>query len=162
MRACGGIDGVNHEWTRRDTNDGGIGGIRLGALRGVGEHDGSSLPLQVASFLVRFGDEDVHGDAANREAVRPTDVDLNLAGMVLERNGELFSTAAGAAVQGGPVNAVVWLANTLGALGIPFLAGEVILSGSQSTLVPCAPGDTLRCSVGGIGSCEIHFSGVAA
>ncbi len=94
--------------------------------------------------------------------IRPTDVDLNLAGMVLERNGELFSTAAGAAVQGGPVNAVVWLANTLGALGIPFLAGEVILSGSQSTLVPCAPGDTLRCSVGGIGSCEIHFSGVAA
>eukprot|EP01034_Spumella_vulgaris_P006825 gene6825-8704_t len=51
-----------------------------------------------------------------------TELDLTLAGMVLEINGELFSTAAGAAVQGGPVNAVVWLANTLGALGIPFLA----------------------------------------
>ncbi|POP54477.1 2-oxopent-4-enoate hydratase [Zhongshania marina] len=86
-----------------------------------------------------------------------TDVDFNLAGMVVERNGELFSTAAGAAVQGGPVNAVVWLANTLGRLGIPFKAGEVILSGSQSTLVPAMVGDTLRCSVGGLGSCEIHF-----
>lgn len=92
---------------------------------------------------------------------KPTALDLNLAGMVLERNGELFSTAAGAAVQGGPVNAVVWLANTLGLLGIPFKAGEVILSGSQSTLVPAVAGETLRCTVGGLGTCEIHFSGGA-
>jgi 2-oxopent-4-enoate/cis-2-oxohex-4-enoate hydratase len=88
-----------------------------------------------------------------------TDLDLNLAGMVLEINGELFSTAAGAAVQGGPVNAVVWLANTLGALGIPFLAGEVILSGSQSMLIPAKVGDTFKCTVGGLGSCTVRFSG---
>tara|TARA_R110000787_G_scaffold123580_7_gene234611 strand:- start:4569 stop:5369 length:801 start_codon:yes stop_codon:yes gene_type:complete len=93
---------------------------------------------------------------------KPTDLDLNLAGMVLEMNGELFSTAAGAAVQGGPVNAVVWLANTLGELGIPFLAGEVILSGSQSTLIPAVVGDTLKCTVGGLGSCEVRFSGASA
>ena len=86
------------------------------------------------------------------------DLDLNLAGMVLERNGTLFSTAAGAAVQGGPVNAVVWLANTLGELGIPFKAGEVILSGSQSTLVPVKAGEHMRCSVGGLGACEVYFS----
>jgi 2-oxopent-4-enoate/cis-2-oxohex-4-enoate hydratase len=90
---------------------------------------------------------------------KPTDLDLNLAGMVLEKNGELFSTAAGAAVQGGPVNAVVWLANTLGELGIPFLAGEVILSGSQSTLIPAIVGDVLKCTVGGLGSCEVRFTG---
>lgn len=88
---------------------------------------------------------------------KPTDLDLNLAGMVLERNGDLFSTAAGAAVQGGPVNAVVWLANTLGALGIPFKAGEVILSGSQSSLIPVVAGDHMRCTVGGLGSCDIRF-----
>lgn len=88
-----------------------------------------------------------------------TDLDLTLAGMVLEINGELFSTAAGAAVQGGPVNSVVWLANTLGALGIPFLAGETILSGSQSMLIPVKPGDRFKCTVGGLGSCEVRFSG---
>ena len=88
-----------------------------------------------------------------------TDLDLTLAGMVLEINGELFSTAAGAAVQGGPVNAVVWLANTLGALGIPFLAGEVILSGSQSMLIPAKVGDSFKCTVGGLGSCTVRFSG---
>lgn len=90
---------------------------------------------------------------------RLTDLDLNLAGMVLEKNGELFSTSAGAAVQGGPVNAVVWLANTLGALGIPFLAGEVILSGSQSALIPVKASDTFTCTVGGLGSCTVRFSG---
>lgn len=97
-----------------------------------------------------------------RHKSHPTRLDLNLAGMVLERNGELLDTAAGAAVQGGPVNAVVWLANTLGRLGIPFLAGEVILSGSQSALVSITPGDTLKCTVGGLGSCEVRFSGGTA
>ncbi|WP_269619632.1 fumarylacetoacetate hydrolase family protein [Zhongshania aquatica] len=86
-----------------------------------------------------------------------TDLDLNLAGMLLERNGKLEQYACGAAVQGGPVNAVVWLANTLGKLGLPFKKGEIILSGSQSSLVPAIPGETLRCTVGGLGSCEIQF-----
>lgn len=96
-----------------------------------------------------------------KDRKKPTELDLTLAGMVLEMNGELFSTSAGAAVQGGPVNAVVWLANTLGRLGIPFLAGEVILSGSQSTLIPAKVGDTLTCTVGGLGSCSVRFSGAA-
>ena len=89
----------------------------------------------------------------------PRRLDITLAGMVLEKNGELHSTGVGAAVQGSPANAVAWLANTLGALGIPFRAGEVILSGSQSPLVPVVEGDELVCTVGGLGSCRVKFSG---
>ncbi|MDH4580771.1 2-oxopent-4-enoate hydratase [Pseudomonas sp. BN415] len=92
----------------------------------------------------------------------PREIDLTLAGMVLEKNGELFSTGVGAAVQGSPANAVAWLANTLGELGIPFKAGEVILSGSQSALVPIADGDELVCTVGGLGSCRAKFTGRSA
>jgi len=92
----------------------------------------------------------------------PKKLDTTMAGMVLEKNGELFSTGVGAAVQGAPANAVAWLANTLGELGIPFKAGEVILSGSQSSLVPIASGDEMVCTVGGLGSCRIAFSGKAA
>ncbi len=92
----------------------------------------------------------------------PRVLDITMAGMVLEKNGELFSTGVGAAVQGSPANAVAWLANTLGALGIPFKAGEVILSGSQSALVPVADGDELVCTVGGLGSCHVKFSGRSA
>ncbi|VVD96281.1 2-oxopent-4-enoate hydratase [Pandoraea terrae] len=89
----------------------------------------------------------------------PRALDIALAGMVLEKNGELFSTGVGAAVRGSPANAVAWLANTLGKLGIPFKAGEVILSGSQSALVPIADRDELVCTVGGLGSCRVSFSG---
>ena len=87
----------------------------------------------------------------------PRDIDLALAGMVLEKNGEVISTSTGAAVQGSPVNAVAWLTNTLGRLGIPLKAGEVILSGSQSPLVPVKAGDSLVCSVGGLGSTSVRF-----
>lgn len=89
----------------------------------------------------------------------PRKLDITMAGMVLEKNGELHSTGVGAAVQGSPANAVAWLANTLGELGIPFKAGEVILSGSQSPLVPVVDGDELVCTVGGLGSCRVKFSG---
>jgi 2-oxopent-4-enoate/cis-2-oxohex-4-enoate hydratase len=92
----------------------------------------------------------------------PRKLDITLAGMVLEKNGELHTTGVGAAVQGSPANAVAWLANTLGELGIPFKAGEVILSGSQSPLVPVTGGDELVCHVGGLGSCSIKFSGRSA
>ena len=92
----------------------------------------------------------------------PRRLDLALAGMVLEMNGELHSTSAGAAVQGSPANAVAWLANTLGELGIPFKAGEIILSGSQSPLVPVGDGDVLECTIGGLGSCRVRFSGRSA
>jgi 2-oxopent-4-enoate/cis-2-oxohex-4-enoate hydratase len=85
------------------------------------------------------------------------EIDLALAGMVLEKNGEIVSTSTGAAVQGSPVNAVAWLANTLGRLGIPLKAGEVILSGSQSPLVPVKAGDSFHCSVGGLGSASVRF-----
>lgn len=88
----------------------------------------------------------------------PHQLDLALAGMVLEKNGEIISTSVGAAVQGSPVNAVVWLANTLGRLGIGLKAGEIILSGSQSPLVPVKAGDSLYCSVGGIGGTSVRFN----
>lgn len=87
----------------------------------------------------------------------PRRLDLALAGMVLEKNGEVISTSTGAAVQGSPVNAVAWLANTLGRLGITLKAGEVILSGSQSPLVPVVAGDSLYCSVGGLGGAAVRF-----
>jgi 2-oxopent-4-enoate/cis-2-oxohex-4-enoate hydratase len=87
----------------------------------------------------------------------PRHLDLALAGMVLDMNGEIISTATGAAVQGSPVNAVVWLANTLGRLGIGLKVGEIILSGSQSPLIPVKAGDNLNCSVGGLGSTSVRF-----
>ncbi|MET4578817.1 2-oxopent-4-enoate hydratase [Ottowia thiooxydans] len=85
------------------------------------------------------------------------DVDLATCGMVLEKNGEIVATGAGAAALGHPANAVAWLANTLGAHGIALEAGEVVLSGSLAIMVPVQAGDNLRVSIGGIGSCSVRF-----
>ena len=89
--------------------------------------------------------------------VDPRDVDLATCGMVLEKNGDIAATGAGAATLGNPVNAMVWLANTLGRLGIPLLAGEVVLSGSLGPMIPVTAGDSLRVTIGGIGGCSVRF-----
>ncbi len=90
--------------------------------------------------------------------VDPRDVDLGTCGMVLEKNGEIVATGAGAAALGHPANAVAWLANTLGQHGIALEAGEVILSGSLAAMVPVQAGDHLRVSIGGIGGCSVRFT----
>jgi 2-oxopent-4-enoate/cis-2-oxohex-4-enoate hydratase len=89
--------------------------------------------------------------------VDPRRVDLNTCGMVIEKNGEVIATGAGAAPMGSPVSAVAWLANTLGRLGIGLRAGEVVLSGSLAALLPIGAGDNLRATIGGIGECCARF-----
>lgn len=89
--------------------------------------------------------------------VHPRRVDLGTCGMVLEKNGDVVGTGAGAAALGHPCNAVAWLANTLGKLGIPLRAGEVIISGSLGPLLAVESCDTLRVAIGGIGSCTVRF-----
>ena len=89
--------------------------------------------------------------------VDPRDVDLATCGMVLEKNGEIVATGAGATALGHPANAVAWLANTLGRLGMGLKAGEVVLSGSLGIMVPVQAGDSLRVTIGGIGGCSVRF-----
>ena len=91
------------------------------------------------------------------DEVDPRQVDLELCGMVVEKNGEVISTGAGAAVQGSPLTAVAWLANTLGEFGIPLGKDEVILSGSLVPLEPVVAGDEMRLRIGGIGSATVRF-----
>ena len=93
-----------------------------------------------------------------REQVDPRKVDLVTCGMVVEKNGEIISTGAGAAALGSPAICVAWLANTLGGFGIPLSAGEIILSGSLVPLEPVKPGDRMSLKIGGIGSASVVFT----
>ncbi len=90
-------------------------------------------------------------------AISPRKVDLSTCGMVVEKNGSIISTGAGAAALGSPVNCVVWLANTLSQFGISLKAGEVILSGSLVPLEPVTAGDHMTVSIGGMGSASVRF-----
>ena len=85
---------------------------------------------------------------------------LDLPGLWVEmfKNGAKVSEGLGSAVQGSPLTAVAWLANTLGAYGVPLEAGEVILSGSLVPLAPAVPGDEFSLVLHGIGTASIRFA----
>jgi 2-oxopent-4-enoate/cis-2-oxohex-4-enoate hydratase len=92
-----------------------------------------------------------------RQEVDPRDFDLPNLHMKIFKNGQLHSEGLGSAVQGNPLTAVAWLANTLGKFGIPFKAGEVILSGSLAPLIPVVAGDEMALEIEGVGSCSCSF-----
>lgn len=85
-------------------------------------------------------------------------VDLRLVGMVLEKNGEVVSTGAGAAVWGHPAASVAWLANRLAPFDIALEAGEIILSGALTAAVDAQPGDTFHVAFQELGSVGVRFS----
>lgn len=84
-------------------------------------------------------------------------LDMRYMGLVLEKNGEVVTTAAGAAVLGHPANAVVWLANKLAQYGIALKAGEIIMSGSFTAACPVVAGDNLRATFAGLGTVAVRF-----
>lgn len=87
------------------------------------------------------------------------EVDLRLSGCVLHVNGEVAATGAGGAVLGSPLTSLVWLANTVGALGVTLEPGHVILPGSQTGAVAVSSGDAVTARFGGIGSVTARFTG---
>ncbi|UVL58256.1 fumarylacetoacetate hydrolase family protein [Pseudomonas sp. B21-035] len=89
--------------------------------------------------------------------VDPRRLDLPNLRMQVFKNGELISQGLGSAVQGNPLTAVAWLANTLGAFGIPLKAGEIILSGSLVPLEPARAGDQFALTIDGLGSARVSF-----
>ncbi len=95
--------------------------------------------------------------AIGHDWIDPHDVDLLGCKAVVMKNGEKLSEGVGAATLGSPLTAVAWLANTLGDRGIPFKAGEIILSGSLVALEPVVAGDKMQVTIDGIGDCEVSF-----
>ncbi|MGT2510880.1 2-oxopent-4-enoate hydratase [Cupriavidus basilensis] len=91
------------------------------------------------------------------ERVSPAKLNLAACRMTLEKNGSCVATGHGSAALGHPADAVAWLANTLGEIGVGLLAGETVLSGSLAALIPVCAGDRLRMHITGIGNCTADF-----
>lgn len=95
--------------------------------------------------------------ALGEERVDPRGLDLPGLHVKVTKNGVSLSEGYGSAVQGSPLTAVAWLANTLGAYGITLDAGDIILSGSLVPLEPARPGDLFAMDLAGVGRCDIRF-----
>lgn len=84
-------------------------------------------------------------------------LNLRTEGVVMKRDGTTVGTGAGAAILGSPIAALVWLANTLGPLGVTLEAGSVILPGSMTAAVPIGGGSTATANFASFGSVTAHF-----
>jgi len=90
--------------------------------------------------------------------VPPDGIDLRLVGVVLEHNGEVTATAAGAASLGHPAAAVAWLTRSLAASGEGLRAGQIVLSGGLTAAVPLSPGDVVVATIDRLGAVELACS----
>lgn len=89
---------------------------------------------------------------------RMRDVDLREVVMSLSsETGPAVSEGAGAACLGHPVNAVVWLANTLHGLGTRLRAGDLVLSGALGPMVAVNRPGVFEAVIQGLGSVRARF-----
>lgn len=91
------------------------------------------------------------GIVVGRTRVPLEDLDVVSLGVHLSLNDEVVGEGTGAAVLGSPLNAVLWLANRLGELGVELSAGAVVLPGSVCAAVPIAAGDRITADFGPLG-----------
>jgi 2-keto-4-pentenoate hydratase len=120
------------------------------------------IDSRVADWRIRIqdtiADNGSSGGFVTGSQLMPVDaVNLKYVGLVLEKNGLVLDTAAGAAIMGHPAQSVVWLANALGVMGVPLKKGEIVLSGSFTKAYPVAVGDVFTATFGGLGSVSIVF-----
>ncbi|MBS0445660.1 MAG: 2-oxo-3-hexenedioate decarboxylase [Proteobacteria bacterium] len=84
-------------------------------------------------------------------------VDLRTLGVVMEKNGEIVSIGAGAAVLGHPAAAVAMLANHLGQRDREIPAGTMIMSGGVTEAVAVQAGDHVSLRIQGLGGVSLRF-----
>ena len=82
----------------------------------------------------------------------PDAFDMSRVGAIVYKNGSIEDTGVSAAVMNHPVNAVVWLANTLAQTGEYLDAGELILAGAFTRPMPASLGDCFHIDFGSLGS----------
>lgn len=89
--------------------------------------------------------------------VRPESIDLRWVGAILHKNGGVEETGLAAGVLNHPANGIAWLARKLSAWDEHLSAGEIILAGSFTRVVPASSGDQFCADYGPLGTLNIRF-----
>ncbi len=117
------------------------------------------LDSRYRDYQFTMADVVADNTSAGRYAIGPAvpaaGLDLRLIGVLLEHNGEVVATAAGAAALGHPASAVAWLVRSLATENAGLRAGDVVLSGGLTAAVPVRAGDVVVATADRLGSVEI-------
>jgi 2-keto-4-pentenoate hydratase len=78
--------------------------------------------------------------------------------MRLRHNGAAAGEGKGSACLGNPAMAVAWLAEALTSFGDGLRAGDLVMSGALSRMLPAAPGDNFAADFGALGQVSARFA----
>jgi 2-keto-4-pentenoate hydratase len=118
---------------------------------------------RIANWDIRLADT-VADNASSSHFVlgalkkRLEDIDLVNCKMTMRRRGEEVSSGVGRACLGNPLNAAVWLADTMVKYGRPLEAGDVVMTGALGPMVAVVPGDLIEVEIEGLGSVRASFA----
>ncbi|WP_424196462.1 2-oxo-3-hexenedioate decarboxylase [Ampullimonas aquatilis] len=85
------------------------------------------------------------------------DLDLRSLGVVMEKNGEIVTTGAAAAVLGHPAEAIAMLVNILTELDESLPAGSFVMSGGITEAIAVKPGDSIIARFQELGVVSMRF-----
>jgi 2-oxo-3-hexenedioate decarboxylase len=85
----------------------------------------------------------------------PESLDLSLEGCLLEVDGQIVDSAAGAAILGHPAHALAFAANKVAERGHALEAGWIVLTGGMTEAVPIAPGARIAAHFSNLGSITV-------
>ena len=120
------------------------------------------IDSRIADWRIRLADTiaDLASSAAVVTSGHPVPLDglrLEDVEVVMHDDGEPVSRGVGAAVLGHPAEAVAWLANTLGELGVVLEAGHVVMPGAMHAAVTAQAGHRYRAEFDRLGAVDVAF-----
>jgi 2-keto-4-pentenoate hydratase len=120
------------------------------------------IDSRIADWKIKLCDTVADNASCGRVVIggpvhRADEFDLRLVGVVLEKNGSVIATGAGAAALGNPANAVAWLANKFASFDQPLRKGDLILPGSLTSAFDAKPGDSVTATFDRLGSVSVRF-----
>lgn len=117
---------------------------------------------RISNWDIRIADTIADNASASHFVLGKTikkleDIDLENCRMTLWRNDECVSVGEGKSCMGNPLNAALWLAQTMQGMGSPLRAGDVVLAGALGPMVPVTRGDRFLARIEGLGEVNVSF-----
>jgi len=118
---------------------------------------------RVADWNIRITDTIADNASASHYVLGDNQVsidnlDLVNCKMSMTKNDEVASEGSGKACMDNPLNATLWLVQTMIKNGQPIRKGEVLLSGALGPMVNISEGDHIKAEIEGLGSVEVRIS----